>query len=138
MHPKYLDAKGIVALWRETLLAKSVLEGKTRGYRYHPQLERFKRSANALYAINWYLSFVFAEAEERGYDFDGNKIDNSFRHIKIPLTQGQLDYEIEHLLKKLESRDIERFNKLKKLRRFEVNPIFELIPGTVENWEIRR
>jgi len=33
IHPKYLDAKGLVALWRETLLAKHVLEGKTPGYK---------------------------------------------------------------------------------------------------------
>ncbi|OAD21125.1 DNA-(apurinic or apyrimidinic site) lyase / pyrimidine dimer DNA glycosylase, partial [Candidatus Thiomargarita nelsonii] len=33
LHPKYLDPKGLVALWRETLLAQKVLLGETRGYR---------------------------------------------------------------------------------------------------------
>jgi hypothetical protein len=42
IHPKYLDIKGLVALWREALLAKHVLEGRTKGYRNHPQLDRFK------------------------------------------------------------------------------------------------
>ena len=46
LHPKYLDTKGLVALWRETLLAKHVLEGKTKGYRNHPQLDRFKKAQN--------------------------------------------------------------------------------------------
>lgn len=43
LHPEYLDRQGLVALWREAPLAKAVLEGKTRGYRRHPQLERFDR-----------------------------------------------------------------------------------------------
>lgn len=32
-HPKYLDCKGLVALWRESLLARKVLKGKTKGWR---------------------------------------------------------------------------------------------------------
>jgi hypothetical protein len=31
LHPKYLDARGLVALWREALLAQKVLRGATRG-----------------------------------------------------------------------------------------------------------
>lgn len=31
MHPRYLDAKGLVALWREALLVQAVLRGETRG-----------------------------------------------------------------------------------------------------------
>jgi len=46
LHPKYLDAKGLVALWREALLAQKVLRGKTRGYRHHPQLFRFAKTNN--------------------------------------------------------------------------------------------
>jgi len=41
LHPKYLDAKGLVALWRDALLARHVLQGKTTGYKNHPQLNRF-------------------------------------------------------------------------------------------------
>ena len=37
--------QGLVALWREALLARAVLRGKTRGYRHHPQLHRFRASA---------------------------------------------------------------------------------------------
>jgi len=42
LHPAYLDARGLGALWREGLLAQAVLRGKTRGYRSHPQLERWR------------------------------------------------------------------------------------------------
>ena len=36
LHPQYLDPRGLVALWREALLAQKVLLGRTRGYRAHP------------------------------------------------------------------------------------------------------
>ena len=42
LHPKYMDSKGLVALWREGLLARAVLKGQTNGYINHPQLIRFK------------------------------------------------------------------------------------------------
>lgn len=42
VHPRYLGAKGLVAAWREALLAQKVLAGRTRGYRAHPQLRRFQ------------------------------------------------------------------------------------------------
>jgi len=65
LHPKYLDTKGLVALWRETLLAQHVLEGKTKGYKNHPQLDRFKRSKKPIEVINQYLAGVYAEALTR-------------------------------------------------------------------------
>ncbi|MFZ2406304.1 MAG: pyrimidine dimer DNA glycosylase/endonuclease V [Methylobacter sp.] len=33
---------GLLALWREALLAQKVLRGESRGYRHHPQLARFR------------------------------------------------------------------------------------------------
>ncbi|MGH2666461.1 pyrimidine dimer DNA glycosylase/endonuclease V [Flavobacterium sp.] len=62
LHPKYLDTKALVALWRETLLAKHVLEGKTKGYKNHPQLNRFKEAKYPIDSINQYLSEVYFEA----------------------------------------------------------------------------
>ena len=70
LHPKYLDAKGVVALWRETLLAKNVLE------------------------------------------------------------------EMNHLLMKLKKRDPERFQSLCTETHFEPHPLFHVIPGEIEDWEI--
>jgi hypothetical protein len=74
LHPRYLDAKDLAALWRQALLAKPVLRGETRGYRYHPQLARFRVHASPSFAINAYLAAVHAEATARGYDFDRRKI----------------------------------------------------------------
>ena len=135
LHPKYLDAKGLVALWRETLLAKHVLEGKTKGYKNHPQLNRFKKSKHPLDAINFYLSIVLKEAETRGYHFDSKKI-SSFKKSKLTVTKGQMDYEVKHLLKKLKTRDPKRFKELKSLRSFEPHPLFRIKAGKVEDWEI--
>lgn len=136
VHPKYLDAKGIVALWRETLLAKNVLEGNTKGYKNHPQLIRFKAVEKPLEAINQYLAEVWDEATRRGYNFDRNKIDFDFKKIKIEVTIGQMQYEFNHLLKKLEQRDPERFNQFENLKMVDCAEIFEVKEGEIEKWEI--
>ncbi len=136
VHPKYLDAKGLVALWRETLLAKNVLEGNTKGYKNHPQLNRFKAEENPLEAINQYLAEVWDEATRRGYNFDRNKIDFDFQKIKIDVTTGQLQYEFNHLLKKLEQRDPERYKQFEKLKMVDCAEIFDVKEGEIEKWEI--
>jgi len=67
LHPRYLDTQGLVALWREALLARAVLRGETKGYRNHPQLDRFRSHAASVSAINTYLARVYDEAVARGY-----------------------------------------------------------------------
>lgn len=135
LQPEYLDSKGLVALWRETLLAKNVLEGKTRGYRNHPQLNRFKSAEKPLNAINYYLKFVWLEGEKRNYHFDKNKITETEDLEKITVTAGQLEFEKNHLLMKLKMRDVKRYNSLKDLDNFELHPLFTLIDGDIETWE---
>jgi Pyrimidine dimer DNA glycosylase len=136
LHPKYLDAKGLVALWRESLLAKHVLEGKTEGYRYHPQLNRFKSSGNAVGCINQYLTAVYENSLERGYNFNKNKINPCFIPARLTVTEGQLKFEMAHLLKKLEKRDPERFHELSHLEKIDAHPLFNIINGEIEEWEI--
>src|SRR5271163_3199096 len=99
LHPSVLDRQGLVALWREGLLAQKVLLGQTKGYRFHPQLDRFRASANPVAAIAAYLWEVRHEAEARGYNFDASKITMRKRAVSIPVTRGQLDFERKHLLK---------------------------------------
>ena len=79
LHPRYLDPVGLVALWRETLLARKVLLGQTRGYRHHPQLRRFQAQADPVAAIDAYLQAVHGEALARGYRFDAGKFDAAAR-----------------------------------------------------------
>jgi len=136
LHPKYLDAKGIVALWRETLLAMKVFQNKTKGYKHHPQLERFKNAKHPLTAINLYLSFIYDEAIKRNYDFDKKKFSVSNKKIRLTVTTGQIDYEANHLLKKIKVRDPKKFMELKPVIAFEAHPLFKIIPGEIESWEI--
>lgn len=136
LHPKYLDTKGLVALWRESLLAKHVLEGKTKGYTQHPQLNRFRKAGNPVELINQYLSEVFYEAEKRGHTFDKQKIDFTHRKDQLTVTSGQMDFEITHLLKKLERRDPNRYNELKSNTIFDPHPLFAVVDGEIEDWEI--
>jgi hypothetical protein len=135
LHPKHLDAKGLVALWRETLLAKHVLEGKTKGYKNHPQLIRFMFQKSPLEAINFYLMIIYNEASSRGYNFNREKFNASASKIKIPVTSGQLDYEIEHLQAKLKKRDGKKFKENKLGNNYDLHPIFRLVKGGIEKWE---
>jgi hypothetical protein len=94
IHPKYLDAKGLLACWREGLLAKKVLEGKTKGYKKHPQLIRFKNYVYPLKAINAFLYQIYLEAKKRGYNFDGSKIEHIILEEKIKITSCQVKYSL--------------------------------------------
>ena len=137
IHPKFLDAKGIVALWREGLLAQKVLIGQTKGYRNHPQLDRFKKKKDPVLAIGNYLWHVAHEAKQRGYSFDESKIlkTKNLNTKIIPVTEGQLEYERQHLMSKLKIRDPERFKKLNPQKKLDPHVIFKVTPGKVEEWE---
>jgi hypothetical protein len=136
IHPNYLDSKGLVALWRETLLAKKVLEGKTKGYKNHPQLIRFKNAEKPINSINQYLKEVFREAKRRQFNFDGEKINWELNASEINVTQGQVDYEIQHLLKKLKTRDRVKYAEVKTKNKYDCHPLFTITDGDIEEWEI--
>ena len=129
-----------MTLWRESLLARAVLEGKTRGYANHPQLERFKDSENPLASIETYLYYVLEEAKRRGFGFDDKKIEYGIidKSIKIPISQGQLDYELALLKYKLKARSIDRYKEIADYERGEPNGLFESYKGPAEAWEKAR
>ena len=135
LHPRYLDAKGLVALWREALLAQAVLSGKTAGYRHHPQLIRFRAQPSPIAAIAAYLGAVHAEATARGYRFDASKIRASPTAPTIAVTRGQLDFEWRHLTAKLAARAPEWRRMLGTPDPLATHPLFREIPGAVEDWE---
>jgi hypothetical protein len=135
IHPKYLDPRGLVALWREALLARAVLRGETRGYTHHPQLERFATHANPRLAINSYLAVVHAEAARRGYAFDRSKL-GPVRPIRcIPVSSGQFDYEWAHLLQKLAARNPAWLLRWSDVATPACHPLFRRAPGPVASWE---
>jgi hypothetical protein len=135
LHPKYLDAQGLVALWREALLARAVLRGETRGYKHHPQLERFSDHASPRLAINVYLAAVHAEALSRGYNFDWSKVGPVRAVPRMHVTSEQLHYEWEHLLQKLSVRSPLLFAKWCDLADPKCHPLFRSRPGPVASWE---
>ena len=135
LHPKYLDKIGLLALWRESLLAQKVLKGKTKGYVNHPQLSRFKNHPSPLNAIANYLSEVWKESSKRGYNFNKRKIGKTGKIKKIKLTNGQLACEFNLLLIKLKRRDPRKYKEVLFLKEIECNPVFLLIEGRVESWE---
>ena len=135
IHPQYLDGKGLVACWRESLLAKAVLSGQTRGYRAHPQLVRFQSHSSPLAAMNQYLRSLHEEARKRGYAFDKRKIGKVQPVDKIPITVGQARYELSHLKRKLWKRDRKRFYVHRSTEAPRLHPLFRLVDGPVEKWE---
>ncbi|MGB7212370.1 MAG: pyrimidine dimer DNA glycosylase/endonuclease V [Gemmatimonadales bacterium] len=135
LHPKYLDAKGLVALWREGLLARAVLLGRTRGYRHHPQLIRFQRTKDPVAAINRYLQGVLDEARARGYHFNAGKIRGARARRALVEHRGQLAFEWQHLLRKLRRRDRVRHSAALTVRRPAPHPLFRIRPGPVQEWE---
>jgi hypothetical protein len=136
LSPQYLDRQGLLAVWREGLLAKNVLAGKTKGYKNHPQLFRFKEQKNPLDYIDAYLQGIYEEALSRGYKFEKTKIGLLKKNIeKIKVSTGQIQYEFGHLLNKLERRDKERFLELKKLLKLETHSLFQVETGKVATWE---
>nr|WP_193565767.1 pyrimidine dimer DNA glycosylase/endonuclease V [Nitrosomonas sp. GH22] len=135
LHPKYLDAKGLVALWREALLAKAVLCGETRGYIHHPQLERFREHPLPHLAINAYLAAVQDEATARGYSFNRLKI-GSVRAVRnISVTAGQLAYEWRHLQSKLAVRSPAVHAQWSEVDTPACHPLFRCKPGGIASWE---
>lgn len=136
LHPSLLDAKGLVACWRETLLAQQVLEGKSSGYTAHPQLVRFRADADPLGTLGGYLGGLWEEATARGYRFDRSKI-----HVepqtprRLQVSTGQLEFEAAHLLRKLQVRDPQRAAHLAALTSFPLHPIFDEVTGPVADWE---
>ena len=135
LHPRYLDAKGLTAAWREALLAQKVLSGSTTGYTHHPQLIRFRQHPQPLMAVGAYLAGLAAEADRRGYHFDTEKIQETGNVGQIEETDGQLLLEWAHLNEKLRKRAPHLFQQVKDTRMPEPHPLFRLVPGTIRDWE---
>ena len=136
LHPRYLDGKGLVALWREGLLAQRVIAGGTRGYRQHPQLERFRAHPEPASAIAAYLQAVCKEADRRGYRFDrGRILGPASPMAPMEVTEGQLLHEREHLAAKLAQRAPEALDHLGGMEHPEPHPSFVVVPGPMASWE---
>jgi len=143
IHPKYLDPKRLTAQWREALLCRAVLEGKTKGYKQHPQFLRIKHHTQPHYFVNRYLLEIWEESKKRGYDFDKSKLmENLHEKYQCPfelleVTEGQLEYEFFHLQNKLDEFDAQRVLNEQMFADEGIlnNEIFAIIPGPIMEFE---
>lgn len=136
LHPSYLDSIGLIALWREGLLARKVLLGQTKGYTRHPQLIRFREAGNPIQTIDTYLKAVHDESVCRGYHFDLSKISPSENQLpSLLLPDKQLEYEFRRLLKKLKKRSPQQYSLLQQAVAILPHPLFQVISGDVSPWE---
>lgn len=135
LHPMYLDPQGLVALWREALLAQAVLRGRTRGYTRHPQLDRFRGHGDPVAAIGAYLAAVHVEATRRGYAFDATKIGPVRDAPTLRVAEGQLTLEWRHLRTKLAARSPAWLARWDEVATPRPHPLFLAQPGPVASWE---
>lgn len=141
VNPSYLDSKGLGGVWREGLLAQAVLLGKTKGWKNHSHLLRFKNHEKPVSAIGFYLLKIYEEANIRGYRYSKFKIFEPSENVRpIKVTKGQLLYEFHDLKERLKNRAPNKYKEvLKKTERKEhhpqPHPLFIVVDGEVELWE---
>lgn len=136
IHPSYLDWMGLGAQWREGLLAQKVTAGETKGWRNHPQLDRFKQHPKPMEAVGYYLKEIHIESRRRGYNYNYSKIIYPDASVDpITITKGQIDYEFTILQDRLKIRTPKKFEKNLGLTELEAHPLFTIVPGLPEKWE---
>lgn len=143
IHPKYLDSKRLVTQWREALLCRAILDGKTKGYKEHPHFLRVKSHSQPYYFINSFLYVIWEEGKQRKFQFDKSKLmENLVQKYEEPLqlmevTEGQVQYEFDFLQKKFGEFHIQYIKNLQNFNDFgiEVNPCFIKIFGDIMNFE---
>ncbi|USR79769.1 pyrimidine dimer DNA glycosylase/endonuclease V [Arcanobacterium pinnipediorum] len=139
LHPANLDRAALIAGWREGLLAQKVLAGQTKGYRHHPQLQRFREYPDPMLAIGAWLTGLYDDATRRGYNFDRSKIlflPQNLADIQIEVTDGQLAYEAGWLREKIGRRAPHLLSEEPWVDdSYSAHPIFVVVPGGVESWE---
>ncbi|MFC7375820.1 MULTISPECIES: pyrimidine dimer DNA glycosylase/endonuclease V [unclassified Brachybacterium] len=135
LHPQYLDRVGLVAAWREALLAQAVVLNPGRGYSHHPQLRRFQQTDDPLTAIGDFLTAIVDDADARGYRFAREKILATGSRAEITVTTGQLAYEWSHLSEKLRQRSPGVWKHWQGIHAPHPHPSFVVVDGPVADWE---
>jgi hypothetical protein len=127
---------GLGAQWREGLLAQKVVQGNTKGWRNHPQLNRFKEHCDSLEAAGYYLLHIHLESRQRGYNYNFTKILKPVESVeKINLNRGQLIYEYDILQERLSKRSPEKYLENLRITEITPHPLFKPIDGPPELWE---
>ena len=142
LEPSLLDRRGLLACWREALLAQKVLRGRTIGYRNHPQLERFSKCDDPVGMIGRYLHGIADEADRRGYHFYCSLISSPVGddQAMMSVSRGQPEYELRLLANNVKLRDPEWAHYVlepakSKRQTDATHGLFSATPGPVASWE---
>ncbi|WP_221584025.1 pyrimidine dimer DNA glycosylase/endonuclease V [Microbacterium sp. G2-8] len=135
LHPRHLDRAGLVAAWREALLAQAVILSPGRGYSNHPQLRRFQQTEDPLAAIGDFLTAIVDDADARGYRFVREKILATGSRAELTVTTGQLAYEWSHLSEKLRRRSPDVWERWQGIHAPDPHPSFVVVDGPIAEWE---
>jgi hypothetical protein len=116
----------------------SARAGDTRGWRNHPQLDRFKDHSETMDAIGFYPLKIREEASFRGHSYDGSKIRRPINRVALTsITTGQLLYEFSLLLERTRLRMPAWHEKLREVYDLpKAYPLFEVVEGDVGRWEV--
>jgi hypothetical protein len=139
LHPSYLDIQGLHTVWQEGLLGMMIMENQDAGFQNDPQLIRFWLSGDPMGILGFYLSEIYNEAKNRGFNFDDYKLQKINNSLTISVNSGQIDYEALELMNILQKRDKEKFRELNQIfqqKSVKTHPLFYIIEGPVEKWEI--
>ena len=127
---------GLGAQWREGILAQKVTEGKTKGWKNHSQLDRFKYHSRPMKAVGYYLKEIHNESLRRGYNYNYSKILFPDSAVDpIPITSGQIEYEFMILQERLKVRTPKKYEENLGVSELEVHSLFTIVPGLPEKWE---
>ena len=107
--------------------------GLTRGYRHHPQLDRFRALPDPVAGVATYLHALADEAGRRGYAFDRSRLAaDADPGLRLPVTESQLRLEFDLLRAKVAGRDPGWLPRLDAPR---PHPLFVPVPGGIAPWE---
>jgi hypothetical protein len=114
--------------------------GKTKGWKNHPQLIRFKNHNAPIHAIGFYLFIIYNEGCKRGYSYNKSKMFKIVEKVSmINISKEQLAYEFEILKNRVRGRDHTKFLELLEFGKKESypkpHPLFHVIDGKVALWE---
>jgi hypothetical protein len=122
-------------LWREALLAQSIISGRTAAYRNHPQAIRVLEQEDPWGAMHDYLMGVWDEGHRRGYRYNRSRILQHDGHHPMDVPRGQVEYEAVLLRSKLEVRNPAYLNGLPPPGEVQPHPSIRVVDGGIAWWE---
>ncbi len=123
-HPKYLDVQGVLRVWSDALLARSIFEGRRRGKRYKQQLAPYRKTRKPILAIDTYLYHISRDAKRRHIILSKHKLNDPLLRFRMPVTRVALREDFVHLQRALRRR--KRRAAVRAGQRLAPHPLFRV------------